>query len=283
MSDCFIECQTDESSAAIQASSILMTGTSLSIITDRAPLFGSSPVNSGSAVFIIGYRQTTRAESEQVSSINGTFLHVGHVDVSDSSLGLFRFCVERIGFRYCFDESLGPIRSVLLSTGGEGPYSFPAWIGTVSRDLIASDGRTNFSIDAKYSFVDVLSFPFSPTTCFFTDSAPLEHTALAISGKNPNVIATFTVAISVHSVESLRRSPGIVESSRLNLTSSGSQGFRDTDVGPSKRVSINVGLIAGGIAGGIAAVSCCVLAILVVMRRKTERDDGSAVEVRTLV
>jgi hypothetical protein len=152
--DCSVECDARESRAAIRASSILMTVASLRIVTDDAPLFGTHPIDNGSSV-IIGYRQTTAAESEQVSSVHSAFLHVGQVNVSDSLLGSFRFCVERTEFRYCFDEALGPVRSVMLSAGGEGPYSSPAWIGNISRPLIASDGRTTFSI---CSFADVLSF-----------------------------------------------------------------------------------------------------------------------------
>jgi hypothetical protein len=175
MGDCFFECQGSRSPAAIRASSILMTTASLLIITDGAPLFGISPISDGSAVLVIGYRQTTAEKSEQVSSIDGSFLHVGHVNVPDSPLGSFGFCVRRKGFGQCFDERLGPIRSVILSTGGEGPYWFPASIGNISRDLIASDGRTRFSIDSNYSFIDVLSFAPSPTTCFFTGTKPLSQ------------------------------------------------------------------------------------------------------------
>jgi hypothetical protein len=172
MGNCFVECQGSENLAAIRASTILITAASLTIVTDNAPLFGTSPINSQASDLVIGYHQSTTENSERFLPVNGAFLHVGHVNISDSLLALFRFCIKRIGFGHCFNESLGPIRSVILSTGGEGPYSFPAWIGNVSGDLIASDGRETFSIDSNYSFVDVLSFPPSPS-CYFTRSAPV--------------------------------------------------------------------------------------------------------------
>jgi hypothetical protein len=119
---------------------------------------------------VIGYHQSTTENSEPLFPANGSFLHVGHVNITDSLFAVFRFCIKRMGFGHCFNENLGPIRSVILSTSGDGPYSFPAWIGNVSGDLIASDGGKTFSIDSNYSFVDVLSFRPS-LSGYFTCSA----------------------------------------------------------------------------------------------------------------
>jgi hypothetical protein len=166
----FVKCEGSSNARAIRARSLWIVSASLSVVTNDAPLFGTSPVSYGSVELIIGYRQPTPAEIEPLGSINGKFLHVGNISVSDARLGLFRFCVKRTGFSHYFDESSAPIQSVILSTHGEGPYSFPASIGNVSRDLISSDGRISSRLDTNYSFIDVLSFPPDPTSCYFTDS-----------------------------------------------------------------------------------------------------------------
>jgi hypothetical protein len=161
--NCVVECQRSGNTSAIRASSILIAAASLVMVTDDAPLFGTHPISRGPISLIIGYHRTTGEKSEPLSSIDSAFLHVGNVNISDSDLELFRFCVEGNWIHLCFDESLAPIRSVILGTCGEGSYSFPASIGNVSRNLIASDGRAHFGIESTYSFIDVLSFPPSPS------------------------------------------------------------------------------------------------------------------------
>jgi hypothetical protein len=89
--DCLVRCEGSGNSSAIWASSIFITAALLVIITDNVPLFGTHPVMR-SGDLIIGYHETTPEGSEQLPSIDGAFLHVGHVNVSDSDLGLFRFC-----------------------------------------------------------------------------------------------------------------------------------------------------------------------------------------------
>jgi hypothetical protein len=159
MGNCLVECHANWSSPAIRASSILMSAGLLSIVADGAPVFGTTPINNGSAILVIGYHRNTTAESEPSLRNNGAFLHIGDVRAPDSLLGTFRFCVDGVEFRFCFDQSLGTIRSVIVGTGIGGQYRFPAWIGDISRDLIASDGRTRFSVDSAYSFVDGLFNP----------------------------------------------------------------------------------------------------------------------------
>jgi hypothetical protein len=177
--DCLVKCEGSGNSSAIWASSICIAAALLVVITDNAPLFGTNSVM-GSGDLIIGYHETTDERSEQLPAFDGAFLHVGHVNVSDSDLGLFRFCVESVEIRHCFDDDVGPIRSAILSARHNGSYSFPSSIGHISRNLIASDGRTVFSVNAPYSFIDVLSFSSNLWTCYFTRSSPLEHVTFAI-------------------------------------------------------------------------------------------------------
>jgi hypothetical protein len=167
---------------------------SLVIITDDAPLFGTRPVN-GSGGLIIGYHRATAEGTEQLPSMDEAFLHVGYLNVSDSGLGIVPFCVEGTDVRHCFDENVAPIRSVILNAQSNASYSFRAWVENTYQDLVARDGRTSFALTSNYSFIDVLSFPPSPTA-YFRDSAPLGHTTFAIFRDSQILISTSATVIS---------------------------------------------------------------------------------------
>jgi hypothetical protein len=162
-------------------------------VSDDAPMFGTSPISGGSVDLIIGYHQTTAEKSERLSLIEGAFLHIGNVNISSSHLGSLQLCVDGNRIHQCFDENLAPIRSMILGTCDEGPYSFCAWIGNVPHNLIASDGMTRFKIESSYSFIDILSPAPSPSTCSFTGSTLLKQ----IQGSASGFATAISIGISV--------------------------------------------------------------------------------------
>jgi hypothetical protein len=193
--NCFVECQGSEGPPDIRASSILIATASLAIVTDRTPLFDTTPVTSGCVDLTIGYHRKTVNGSELLPSVNGAFFHIGDVNVPDDYLGSLRFGVHSadlssMGIRYWFDETVAPIRSVVLTARTGDSLSFFASNGNASSHLMASDGTIRFFVESTYSFIEILSFPPSGTTCDSARSAPLRNTVFAMFGEGQTFIAT---------------------------------------------------------------------------------------------
>jgi hypothetical protein len=145
-------------SMTINSSSVLISGGSLTFITNDAPLFSNSPRNVGSFDLVIGYRRETSDGSEHLSSLEGPFLHVGSLSIPDPNSNSLKFCIRRVGFERCFDDRTGRIKSVIVRDPGAGPYSFRAWLDGIGGDFASSDGQTAFPVESNYSFLDNLTF-----------------------------------------------------------------------------------------------------------------------------
>jgi hypothetical protein len=153
-------------SSTINASSVVISAASLTFITDKAPLFWTSPSNDDWFDLVVCYRQVTSDGSERVLSLDGRFFHVGRLMIADPQLHSLEFCIRRFGFERCFDDRCGRIQSVLVRGMGEGRYSFPGWVDGIGGNFTSLDGRIHFTADQNCSFVDVLVFQLPPTSRF---------------------------------------------------------------------------------------------------------------------
>jgi hypothetical protein len=159
--NCLIECKGMRRFGSINASSIFLSNGSLTFVTNTSVLFGMSPLNSGWFDLVIFYREATSSGVEMLSLLGNHFVHIGNLLMSSSQLDSLTFCILKTGFRRCFDNSHGSIRSFIASVAGPGDYSFPAWADGVSGHFKDSHGNTVFAIVSTYSFIDAVRFEHS--------------------------------------------------------------------------------------------------------------------------
>jgi hypothetical protein len=155
---CWIECTANGQIAPVNATSMMISHASLTFITDGPVLFGRSPQGQGLFDLVIGYRRATYSNSEELSSLEGPFLHIGDLSTPDSGSHFFEFCARRSSFERCLNDTSGRIRSVIVRSGSQGNYSFPGWLNGVCGHFEPSDSITELGIDMWYSFISVLSF-----------------------------------------------------------------------------------------------------------------------------
>jgi hypothetical protein len=161
----------------IIATLILISGES-TLITNNAPVFEKSPSSRGSFALVIGYRQVTTAGSEQLSSLDGPFLHIGNLSIGRSDPRSLNVCIRRPGFEGCVMDTSSGIRSIVVRSPGQGNYSFPGWLGNSAGIFSASDGRVEFGVLlTSYSFISVLSFGSPLPTGIFGATASLSQSS----------------------------------------------------------------------------------------------------------
>jgi hypothetical protein len=126
------------------------------------------------------YRHVTSEGSERLSLLDSRFVHVGQLDLADSQLRSLTFCIRGTTFERCFLDYPLPIRSFLLSVPVVGNYSFPASALGISDQFEDSNGRTVFSLDSKYSFIDVFRFDHFPAPTISPSAEPGSATGVWI-------------------------------------------------------------------------------------------------------
>jgi hypothetical protein len=105
----------------INASSIVLSDTSLTITTPHARIFGVSPVRQGSLNLNLIYESVTSANVEPLSLLNERFIQIGNVSVPESDG--WSFCVSRLGYENCFETESKNVKSLIFSVPSEGQYS----------------------------------------------------------------------------------------------------------------------------------------------------------------
>jgi hypothetical protein len=123
---------------------------------------------------VIAYREVTYEGSENLTLMEGPFLHAGNLSIPafciPKPLHPLEICAQKNGFQQCFDDGTGRVRSMIVKIHGEGSYSFPAWLDGIDGRFVASDGSANFSVELNDSFFSVLLFGPPPPTCQFAAS-----------------------------------------------------------------------------------------------------------------
>jgi hypothetical protein len=176
MGSCSVEREGGEGSAAVSGSSIVLSGCALAVTGDRPPVFESSLGDSGRFELIIRYHFPSPKESENLSFLNESFLHVGHLEMPESQVPAWRLCVSGGRFEYCDAEGLRPIRSIIVGLDGDENVSFRLFNQNISHDMADADGRTQFCVNSPYPFIPHISCPQSVTTYYFDDSPPFMST-----------------------------------------------------------------------------------------------------------
>jgi hypothetical protein len=125
----------------------------------------------------MGFRQVTAAGTENLSSLDGPFLHVGNLSVPDPDSHQLKFCIRRRWFERCLDDEAGRIRSVIVRSDGDGNYSFPGWLDDNEGNFAGIDGTLDFGVDPDDLFIAVLIFGSARPTHEFgpTGDLPLSH------------------------------------------------------------------------------------------------------------
>jgi hypothetical protein len=109
----------------MNASSIVLSDTSLTITTPQNRVFGVNPLRQGSLNLNIIYENVTSADSEPLWLLNSTFLQIGNVSLPNSDFR--RFCISGIGYENCIDIESTEVKSLLFSVPSEGNYSIRTW------------------------------------------------------------------------------------------------------------------------------------------------------------
>jgi hypothetical protein len=214
---CFIGCRGNGELTTISASSISISAASLAIVADDMPLFAIGPQNVGDFDLVIGYRQVTSEWREQLSLLDGPFLHIRDLTPPDFELNSSILCVRKGGFQRCFGAEHGLIRSVIARSACKGNYSFPGWLNAGPYLLTALDGQTSFAVDLTDSFIDVASFESLESTDQLASPAslacPLFSDVFGLSAIAPRPTGD---VLSSDAFDSM----GIVEQSRLGFDDS---------------------------------------------------------------
>jgi hypothetical protein len=116
---------TNKTKFPINASSIVLSSTSLMITTAQNRIFGVNPFREGSLNLSFVYENVTSAGSEPLSLLNLRFLQIGNVSLPISNF--WRFCVSGIGHENCIDVESTAVKSLLFSVPSEGNYSIRAF------------------------------------------------------------------------------------------------------------------------------------------------------------
>jgi hypothetical protein len=166
----------------INASSIILSNTSLTISTPLKCVVGENPFREGSLNLSIAYENATSAGLEQLWGLNSTVLQIGNVSLPDSNF--WTFCISAIGYENCFDIKSTKVKSLLFSVPFQGSYSIRAFkegsmgfIGTEAC-LWPFDVSSNFSFIPSAKFT-VYSLPV-PSNCPTRSHSPAMSDSLQL-------------------------------------------------------------------------------------------------------
>jgi hypothetical protein len=164
-------CNANSSQFSINASSIVLRNTSLTIATHRNRVFGTSPSSSGSTRVCILYGNVGSERSEPFLDMDGVFLQIGNVSLPYS--GPWTFFISGKYAQDCTEcETLRvsgiAMSGITVSLPSEGNYSIRASTNNASGFLETADGQSLFSVETQYSFIPVALFipTYTPTGTF---------------------------------------------------------------------------------------------------------------------
>jgi hypothetical protein len=140
----------------INASSIVLFDTSLTIITSQNRVFGWNPFRQGSLNLSIIYESVTSADSEPLWFLNLTFLQIGNVSVPFSEF--WTFCILGIGDQSCHDTESRFVKSLLFSLPSQGHYSIRGLNENLMGFFETESGLWSFNVSSNFSFIPEVHF-----------------------------------------------------------------------------------------------------------------------------
>jgi hypothetical protein len=126
----------------INASSIVLFDTSLTITTPRSRVFGVYLLRQGSLNLNVAYEVPTTAGLEPLWLLNSTFLQIGSVSLPLP--GFWTFCLSGVGDETCIDIESAAMGSLLFFVPSQGNYSIRAILDHLIGFLETMSGRYIF-------------------------------------------------------------------------------------------------------------------------------------------
>jgi hypothetical protein len=145
----------------INASSIILSNTSLTITTPQNRVFAENPLREDLLNLSIAYETVTSKGLESVESLNSTFLQIGNVSLPDSNF--WTFCLSGIIQENCFNIRSTEVKSFLFSVPLEGNYSIRAFNDDLMGFIGTDAGLYPFDVSSDFLFV--------PNAYFIPDSS----------------------------------------------------------------------------------------------------------------
>jgi hypothetical protein len=142
---------TDTNKFPINASSIVLSDTLLTITTPQNRVFGGTPIRQSSLNLSIVYENVTSADSEPLWLLNSTFLQIGNVSLPNSDF--WNFCISGIDPKYCIHIESRKVKSLLFSVPSQGSYSIRASNEVLIGFIEADSGLSSFNVWSNFSFI----------------------------------------------------------------------------------------------------------------------------------
>jgi hypothetical protein len=153
---------TDTNKFPINASSIVLSDTLLTITTPQNRVFGGTAIRQSSLNLSIVYETVTSADSEPLWLLNSTFLQIGNVSLPNCEF--WRFCVSGNDQEICISGESTAVKSLLFSVPSQGSYSVRASNEVLIGFIEADSALSSFNVWSNFSFI--------PEGYFVVDSSP---------------------------------------------------------------------------------------------------------------
>jgi hypothetical protein len=149
-------CNLSAERASVNASSILFSHASLVFTTESNRLFCASPSRFGPFNLVILYGRTTEKNTEPLSGLNGTFLHIGNVSLPNTLI--WTFCIASSGSDRCFSSQSSSVRSIIVSVPEPDNYSVFLSSDGMHWRLETVEGNSLFEVGSDSSFIASANF-----------------------------------------------------------------------------------------------------------------------------